>query len=234
MNASVTKHGWTAIGLIAWITAIGFAQEKPARENTPQPASRPAIQPAGNKVPPFVADTISGSQVVFPPDYRGKIVLVTFWATWCPKCKTEIPYWRSAYDNFHDQGLEILGIPTDKNRNTAQAVVAKFAADNGLVWPQIFQDAPDLSTLYEVTSVPTLWLIDGDTGAILADRGALRRDQLGITIEQQLKLKGLWKHPPSSKPAVKTISPPARAASQPASRPATRPATAPASKPAPR
>lgn len=166
-----------------------------------QPASRPA--PGGrNKVAGFVADSIGGEQLRFPEGYRGKVVLVTFWATWCPKCKTEMPFWRDVYKVYHDQGLEIIGIATDKNRKTPMSTVAEFVQKNELIWPVVYEDSTDLANVYEITSVPTLFLIDGDTGEIIGDKGELRKERLKTTVERALQNKGLLRTP-ASQPAEK-------------------------------
>src|SRR5262245_35267610 len=100
------------------------------------PSSRPAStsRPALKQAIPIYAPSLSGAGINFPDGYRGKLVLVTFWASWCPVCKREIPYWKEAYARFQPQGLEIIGLATDANRHRGPEFVQKAIAENGMTW----------------------------------------------------------------------------------------------------
>src|SRR5271170_1796997 len=65
---------------------------------------------------------------------RGKVVLVDFWATWCPPCRGEVPNVVAAYQKYHDKGFDVVGVSLDQNRNDLD----QFTQANGMVWPQYF------------------------------------------------------------------------------------------------
>src|SRR5881394_1919242 len=73
-----------------------------AQSDSAEPTSQPAAAPTYGTMHPFVSDTLDGNQIRVPEDFSGKIVLVTFWATWCPKCGAEIPYWKECWKECHD------------------------------------------------------------------------------------------------------------------------------------
>jgi thiol-disulfide isomerase/thioredoxin len=160
----------------------------PAPPAPPRPAT-PAAQGSLTKAIPFTTTSMSGAKIDFPKAYPGKLVLVTFWATWCPHCRQELPYWRDAYTKYHDQGLVMIGLPTDKNRGTTADKVADFVKVNKMDWEQVYDDAPQLSAKYKARAVPWSFLIDADTGQVLAQKGEIRREDLGKVIEEQLAIK---------------------------------------------
>src|SRR5579859_1373561 len=151
----------------------------------------PGETPAkGEKALPFEAKTTDGKAVKFPDDYKGKLVLVDFWATWCPPCRGEAPHLTEAYDKFHGQGLEMLGISLDKADQGE--VLAKFTTEHKMPWPQVYDGKfwqADIAKQYGIRSIPHPFLVDGDSGVVVADGGALRGEELAKTLEKELAKK---------------------------------------------
>lgn len=154
---------------------------------TSQAAS--ATQPAPPQYIQLMTATMDGFAVAIPGNHAGKLVLVHVWATWCPSCAREVPFWKEAYAAYHERGVEFLGIPTDKNRGTLENGVRAGVARHGLTWPQIYEDAPSLSMQLGADTIPMSFIVDGDTGEVFFKGNTVRKKNLVKRIEDALKLK---------------------------------------------
>jgi len=89
----------------------------------------------------------------------GKVVLVDFWASWCPDCVREMPEVQQVYRTFESKGLTILGVSLDKDRRAMDNFIAKHL----IPWPQYFDGKGwknDLVTKYSVHEIPEMWIIN--------------------------------------------------------------------------
>jgi peroxiredoxin len=141
--------------------------EQRVAEITPPPDLR-----VGKPILPFVAKSLEGKTVRFPEQYRGKLVLLCFWGSWCGDCQAEVPYIAEAYAKFRAKGLEALGVSVDYP-NFADGLKA-FIKKNRIGFEHIYEGKvwqASLAVQYGITSIPTLYLVDGSTGKIVVTWG---------------------------------------------------------------
>lgn len=91
-------------------------------------------------------------------EYRGQVVLLDFWATWCPPCIAEIPNVKKTYEKYKDQKFQIIGISLDRSSEPLEAYIEK----EELGWFQYWDKSRQVSTMYKVQGIPSTFLIDGE------------------------------------------------------------------------
>jgi len=145
-------------------------QEKPKeithKEIAPQKTAE-AKKPAFKTAPEFSLKDISGQERRLS-DFKDKVVIIDFWATWCPPCRAEIPHFVNLYNQYKDQGLEVIGIALDFN---GDRVVPPFVSSNNINYT-ILLGNEEVSNLYGgITAIPTTFIVDKE--------GNIRRKYIG-------------------------------------------------------
>src|SRR6267378_4054903 len=156
----------TSNSAIRFATAIAILALTCVASTPKAPRSAVAV---GQKAPSFQAKTVDGKTINFPDDYKGKIVLLDFWATWCGPCRAELPKVVAAYNQYHDKGFEVLSVSLDKPKQGP--ALLQFVKANGMTWPQIYDGQywkASVATQYGVHALPCPVLVNGDMGTVIA------------------------------------------------------------------
>jgi peroxiredoxin len=128
--------------------------------------------------PDFTLTDIKGTHFTLS-DFRGRIVLLDFFATWCDPCKAEIPHLQALWKTYQTDVLMIISIGVDTTHDTV-SMLTDFAKENGMTWT-VARDTSDVTRKYGVTAIPTLVLID--------QTGNIKSQFMGLTEKETLQAK---------------------------------------------
>lgn len=128
----------------------------------------------GNLASDFRLEALDGTEVSLG-DYRGSVVLINFWATWCPPCRAEIPDIEQAYQTRQDDGFVVLGISVEQSR----ASVAPFVEAVGMTYPVLLDEMSQVYKMYRVPGLPMSILLDRD--------GVIQVRHIGLMTGAQLE-----------------------------------------------
>jgi cytochrome c biogenesis protein CcmG/thiol:disulfide interchange protein DsbE len=162
-----------ALTLIAALVPLLQGVARPERTAAPEGAAAAAL--AGELAPDFTLEAIDGRQVSLS-DYRGQVVLVNIWATWCPPCVRETPRLVKVYETYNSQGFVILGVNT--TYQDKRDAVAMFAAEQGVSYPLLLDTDGGVGTTLGARLLPTSYLIDRDGKIVVTKVGEVDEAQL--------------------------------------------------------
>ncbi|MCY4553276.1 MAG: redoxin domain-containing protein [Candidatus Poribacteria bacterium] len=138
----------------------------------------PTSELIGRVVPNFSTTDLDG-KLISLSDYRGKVVLLDFWAVWCGPCLTEMPNVKRVYDTYKDKGFDIIGVSLD----TDETRLRNYLKKNNIAWRQIFSGQKWKSPLaqqYHIRSIPAPWLIDRDGTLISREARGVKLERLVV------------------------------------------------------
>ncbi len=121
-----------------------------------RPRESPRLVTLGSIAPDFTLENMQGEKVSLS-QLRGKVVIVNFWATWCPPCRTEMPSMEVLHQTFKDDDLVLLAINVEKNGRKA---VTRFLQETPYNFPILLDDQQQTQNLYGVFQYPESFIID--------------------------------------------------------------------------
>ena len=140
----------------------------------------------GQLAPDITLTTLDGEEVKLS-DFRGKNVVLNFWATWCPPCRAEMPHMQSYYEeNKEKQNLEIIGFNMTFSGDSIEKV-EQFVASYKLTFPIFTTFDESVIDQYGVMTMPSTYFIDEDGRIHSIYRGPLDEESLAFYIEDMAK-----------------------------------------------
>ncbi len=165
------------IGALVFFQPVLF----PDRESTVSQPTQPSAPAAvvGAPAPDFELTDLDGNAVRLS-DYRGKAVLVNFWATWCGPCKAEMPLLQDRYTTLRDSGLVILAV----NIGEDEALIRPYVEDLGLDFAIVLDPELAVNDEYRVLGYPTTITVDREGNVVDVHVGAWLDEQLDAVLSR--------------------------------------------------
>jgi peroxiredoxin len=142
----------------------------------------------GKRAPEFSLRTVEGKKLSLS-DYRGKAVLINFWATWCAPCKIEMPWLVALRTQYAPQGFEILGVSED-DADTPRSKLAKFGQEQGLNYPLLVGDDAVSRKYGGVEFLPTSYFVGRDGKVVAETAGLVSKAEVEASIKKALATGG--------------------------------------------
>jgi len=173
LNVALAATLVSALSLLRWYLDRG---------QTAEPALSSQAIRVGSPVPDFTLPGLDGSDIRLS-DYRGRIVLVNFWASWCSPCRAEMPEIEHVYRTYRDAGFLAIGV----NQLEPAPQVRAFIEEHQLTWIFALDQDGAVSQRWGVFGIPQSYLIDREGNIVKSWLGVLSRQEL----EQELRRLGL-------------------------------------------
>jgi peroxiredoxin len=177
-------RGLSVLGIIV-LACCTLSHEVQAQH---QPGSEPGELPSllGKPAPTFAVTTLDGKEVSLS-DYKGKAVIVNFWATWCGSCKVEMPWLAQLREKYASQGVEVLGILTN---NASSTKIAAITQKYGVKYPILMCNHKTAQAYGGLPELPVSFFIDR-RGIVVAEMdGADSEQQIEANIHKALERPG--------------------------------------------
>jgi len=171
---SASRRAWplAIVALIVIVALAAWSVRSGSGCASPEPAGIAAAEP-GQPAPALIGTTLNGAPFDLST-YRGKPVIVNFWASWCVPCQAEFPLFQAALASHASDGLTMVGVIYQDTPAAAQA----FASSHATTWANVIDPCGSIATAYTVVAPPQTYFIDGS--------GLLKSRQIGQLTQADL------------------------------------------------
>jgi peroxiredoxin len=190
-----------AFALMVWSGYSNYKRRKQAAQRqaqgtlVPENATNQSVQQdvaadeglpdlRGKRAPDFSLRNVEGKKVSLA-DYKGKAVLINFWATWCAPCKIEMPWLVALRSQYAPQGFEILGVNAD-DPGTPRSKLAKFGEEQGLNYPLLVGEDAMERKYGGVEVLPTSYFVGRDGKIVAETVGLVSKNEVEGSIKKAL------------------------------------------------
>jgi len=125
----------------------------------------------------FTLPDLDGNSVDIK-DFRGNVVVLNFWAAWCPPCRAEIPDFIEVYENYRDKNVVFFGISADDLSS-----LKSFSSEYGLNYPTLFDKDGEVHYAFNISAIPHTFILDKDGFEVFNQIGMMTKQQLSDAID---------------------------------------------------
>ncbi len=136
----------------------------------------------GESAPSFTLVDLEGNPVTLS-DFRGKVVFLNFWATWCPPCRAEMPEIEAVYQEYKDKGVVVIGVDILEPED----VVRQYVQQGGYSWTFVLDTSGEVAVNYEVSAIPTSFFIDREGIIQAVNIGAMTKRAIENKLDETIR-----------------------------------------------
>jgi peroxiredoxin len=161
------------------VLGASLASQAQAEQAPAEQASIEVGIQEGQRAPDFELKDLEGRTIKLS-DYRGQVVLVNFWATWCAHCRTEFPIIQDAYESNQEEGFVVLAVNVQDRRESVLA----YTQELGLTFPALLDPLGRATGSYKARVLPTSYFVDQEGIIVLKKVGAIDRSIIDGVLAQ--------------------------------------------------
>jgi peroxiredoxin len=147
------KKFFAVIGIFLALAWLSACKQKPGG-GAPSGGQQATV---GSIAPDFELRDLSGKPYRLST-MKGKVIVLEFWATWCPPCKSSVPEFKRLYEKFRNRDFVLMALNVDEGENVPETL-KNFGKENGINYP-VLHDINNVAGTYNVMSIPSTFVID--------------------------------------------------------------------------
>jgi cytochrome c biogenesis protein CcmG, thiol:disulfide interchange protein DsbE len=170
----------SAAGALVGLALIAVVWVLAGRSAEPE---LPPIGEVSRPAPDFALPGLDGGTITLS-DYRGKVVLVNFWGTWCEPCKEETPALQAAYQELRGRGLEIIGVNLYSQETAGEQAVRDFITPYGVTYPIALDTSGEIARSFQISPIPVSYFVDPSGNIRFVKVGTLKAEEVRALFER--------------------------------------------------
>jgi len=177
-QTAIKTNTFLWLGIVLLVTGIGLWL---GMRSTETETVDSGLAAAGSPAPAFQLQTLDGADVSLA-DYKGQVVVINFWATWCPPCRAEMPGIQAVYEAHKAEGLVVLAVNAQEDNDT----ISSFITQAGFTFPVIPDPYGQAVRAYGVRSFPSTFVLDRDGNIDTIHQGQITPEDLETIVRPLL------------------------------------------------